>query len=50
MCLVDGSATSQLAADAPAGRLKAAKGALVGIAFSAGMWAAILGFIAFLRH
>jgi len=50
LVLVNGSATSHLAAVAPADRLYAAKGALVGIALSAGLWAAIIGLIAILRH
>jgi len=39
-----------LAYEVPTDRLSAARGSLVGIALSAGLWAAIVGFIAILRH
>jgi hypothetical protein len=47
---INGGAPPNLPAFAPADRLNAAKGSLVGMALSAGLWAAIIGFIALLRH
>ena len=50
LLLINVSAAPDVATLDPAGRLSAAKGALVGMALSAGFWAAIIGFIAMLRH
>ena len=43
-------ASSFLAGEAPANRLSAAKGSLLAVALSAGLWAAIIGCVALLRH
>jgi hypothetical protein len=47
---VNVDASSQLAGEVFASRLNAARGSLVGLILSAGLWAAIIGFLAIIRR